>query len=45
MNTFNKWERKRAITVQFVVKNASSTQNNPRKEKSVDRSDLLDFEE
>ena len=44
-NTANKWEEKRAITVQFVVMNASNTYNNPKKEIPVERADLLDFED
>lgn len=45
-NTFNKWESKRAITISFVVKNASAVRNNPRKEKQEEnRAYLLDFDD
>lgn len=45
-NTYNNWESKRAITISFVVENASAVRNNPRKEQEVEnRAELLDFDD
>jgi hypothetical protein len=42
-NTYNKWESKKAITISFLVNNASHVKNNPRKEEEINRSELLDI--